>query len=121
MRKTIIQTGEDAILKLNQTAVLMHRQMKSCQLNQTEADKHISAAQKAARAFSRAYFRRTASLEHLRQLEAARRDGIIEDFQTANERFGRVLKHFAWSVGAKFQTEIGELIGKKMEIRQKTT
>jgi beta-xylosidase len=113
MRKTIIQTGETAIEKLNQTAVLLHRQMKSARLNQTEADKHISAAQKAARAFSRAYFRRTSDGEHLRQLEAANRDGIVSDFQTANERFGRVLKHFAWSVGAKFQTTTGEIIGKK--------
>jgi len=105
MRKTIIQAGETAIEKLNQAAVLLHKQMKSAKLNQIEADKHILKAQSAARAFSRAYFRRSASLDHLRQLEAAWRDGIADDVQTAYDRFGKVLKHFAWSVGAEFQNE----------------
>lgn len=103
MRKTILQTGETAIEKLNKTAVLMRRQMKSCELDQRTADKHILAAQKAAVSFRRAYFRRTPNPDHLLQLIEAHSSNLLDDVETAYNRFGRVLKHYAEAVGAEFK------------------
>jgi len=102
MRKTILQTSEIAIEKLNKTAVLMHRQMKSGNLDQETADKHISRAQRAVETFRRAYFRKTSDRDHLRQLIEADNLNAPGDVKTANDRFGRVLKHYAKAVGAEF-------------------
>lgn len=61
MKQTIVEKAEIAIGALNEAALLMHRQMKSGEIDKTEGDKYIFPAQKKAKAVQTAYFKRTTS------------------------------------------------------------
>lgn len=103
MKQTITQKAESARDALDQAAVAMHRQMKSGELDKELADKDISFAQRKVKTWRNAYFARTYDLNHLPQVQEFHRSPLETELETANERFGRVLKHYAQTVGAEFQ------------------
>lgn len=108
-QQTIKQKAEIAIDGLNYAAIVMHRQMKSGELNKAEADKYILRAQRKARATHNAYFSRkehfdsASCKEHLRQIAEFGQSELYDEFKHVYDRFGKVLKHYAQAVGAKFQ------------------
>ena len=102
MKETILEKAEIAINELNQAALLMHRQMKSGELNKSIADKAIFRAQQKAKICSNAYFSRKYDPTLDREREEFNRLNMADEVTIANERFGRVLKHFAKAVGAEF-------------------
>ena len=110
MKEPISEKAVAAINELNRAALIMARQMKSGELDKPVADKGIVSAQRKARALHNAYFSRkehfslAASNEHLRQLTDFSQSGMWNEFKTANDRFNKVLKHYAKAVGAEFQT-----------------
>lgn len=110
MKETITEKAVSVINELNKAALIMARQMKSGDLNKTLADKHILSAQRKAKAVSNAYFSRKhcpslkACDEKFRQMTEFDRNGFFDELQQANQRFGKVLKHYAKAVGAEFQT-----------------
>ncbi len=77
--------------------------MKSGELNKPLADKAIVSAQHKVKVFRRAYFARTNSFDHLPQLQEFHRSELGGELETANARFGNVLKRFAEAVGAEWQ------------------
>jgi hypothetical protein len=106
MKQTIVEKAEIAIGALNEAALLMHRQMKSGEIDKTEGDKYIFPAQKKAKAVQTAYFKRTTSEgtgEHRRQMTEFDQSGLFDDFKHTYDRFGKVLKHYAKAARAAFQ------------------
>lgn len=104
MKQTISEKAETAIVELNRAALLLARQMKSGNLDKPLADKSIFSANRKVRIWRKAYFARTSDLNHLPQLQEFHNADTQKELETANERFGRVLKHYAKAVGAEFQT-----------------
>ncbi len=102
MKLTIVEKAENAIDELNQTALLLHRQMKSGEPDKETADKAICGATRKVKTFRRAYFARTTDFEHLRELQEFNISELDGELETANSRFGKVLKHYAKAVGADF-------------------
>ena len=109
MKEPISEKAVAAINELNRVALIMARQMKSGELDKPVADKAIVSAQRKARVLHNAYFSRkehfslAASNEHLRQLTDFNESGMFDEFNTANTRFGKVLKHYAKAVEAEFK------------------
>ena len=103
MKKTIEEKALAAINALNWSAVVMHRQMKSGELNQTAADKEITKAQRKAKAFKKLFFARTSKPEDFSHIQAFCGSDLEAEYKEASERFGKVLKHYAKAVGARFE------------------
>ena len=104
MKEPISEKAVAAINELNHVALIMARQMKSGELDKPVADQAIFSAQRKVRVFRRAYFSRTSGFDHLPQLQEFHRSELGGELETANTRFGNVLKHYAAAVGAEFQT-----------------
>ncbi len=104
MRETITEKAATAINELNKSALVLARQMKSGELNKPVADKAVLSAQRKVTTWRKAYFARTSAFDHLPQLQEFHNSNLREELETANTRFGNVLKHFAKAVGAEFQT-----------------
>ncbi len=104
MRETITEKAATAINELNKSALVLARQMKSGELNKPVADKAVLSAQRKVTTWRKAYFARTSAFDHLPQLQEFHNSNLQEELETANKRFGNVLKHFAKAVGAEFQT-----------------
>ncbi len=96
-KKTIAEKAVAAINQLNQTALLMHRQMKSGELNRKVADKAYRSARRKEAILRKAPY---ADSNTLAQLDEFYRSGLESEFYTASERFDKVLKHYAMAVGA---------------------
>ncbi len=92
----------DAINELNKAALIMARQMKSGELDAATGDKVYLSAHRKVKAVRRNYFSRASDFEHLRQLEEFSRSDLESELETANDRFGKVLKHYAKAIGAEF-------------------
>jgi hypothetical protein len=103
MKQTIIEKAVEAINDLNSAAMLMHRQIKTGELDKSEGDIAYQSAHRKVKTFRRAYFSRTADFEHLNQLQEFNRSDLQGELDAANNRFGKVLKHYANAVGVKFQ------------------
>ncbi len=103
MRETITEKAVTAINELNKSALVLARQMKSGELNKPVADKAVLSAQRKVTTWRKAYFARTSAFGHLPQLQEFHNSNLQEELETANTRFGKVLKHFAKAVGAEFQ------------------
>ncbi|HSK72093.1 MAG TPA: hypothetical protein VK892_10390 [Pyrinomonadaceae bacterium] len=103
MKRTISEKATAAINELNKSALVLARQMKSGSIDIPAADKAIESATRKVKTFRRAYFARTTATEHLMQIEEFHRSGLQEEIETANKRFGKVLKRYARTVGAEFQ------------------
>ena len=106
MKLTIKQKAEIAIDELNSAAMLMHRQMKSGELNQPAADKAISTAQRKAKDVQTAYFKRASPEninEQFQQMFEFDQSELFDEFKMVYDRFGRVLKHYSEAVGARFE------------------
>jgi hypothetical protein len=103
MKKTISEKAIDAINELNKSALLMARQMKNGELNATLSDKAYLSAQRKVRTWRNAYYCRTAADNHLRQLREFDSSGLEKELETADERYGKVLRHYAKAVSWNFQ------------------
>ncbi len=102
MKQTITENAINAINELNKAALIMARQMKPGELDKAKGDIAYLSAHRKVKTFRRAYFNRTADFEHLRQLQEFDRSDLPGEIETANKRFGKVLKHYANAVGASF-------------------
>ncbi len=101
MKLTISEKVETAIDELNRAAMFMHRQMKSGELDKPSADKFIFAAQKKVKSIRNSYCRDSGEA-HCRQVMEFIGSELHTEFNMVNNRFGRVLKHYAKAVGAEF-------------------
>jgi hypothetical protein len=101
MKLTISEKVETAIDELNRAAMFMHRQMKSGELDKAAADKVIFAAQKKSKSVRNSYCR-NAGEAHCRQVMEYIGSELHTEFNMVNNRFGKVLKHYAKAVGAEF-------------------
>ncbi len=99
MKKTISEKAVEAINQLNQTALLMHKQMKSSEFNLQIADKAYLSAHRKVKSWRKSFF---LSFTNSQQMSEFNRSGLERELETANDRFGRVLKHYARAVGAEF-------------------
>jgi uncharacterized protein YjgD (DUF1641 family) len=103
MKKTISEKAVDAANELNKTALLMARQMKSGELDKVLGDKAYLSAQRKVKTFRNSYFCRTATDNHLWELEDFNRSTLEKELEAANERYGKVLRHYAKAVSWNFQ------------------
>jgi hypothetical protein len=103
MKKTITEKAVDAVNELNKTALLMARQMKSGELDKALGDKAYLSAQRKVKTFRNSYFCRTATDSHLWELEDFDRSTLEKELEAANERYGKVLRHYAKAVSWNFQ------------------
>jgi hypothetical protein len=103
MKKTISEKAVDAVNELNKTALVMARQMKSGELDKALGDKAYLSAQRKVRTFRNSYFCRTATDNHLWELEDFDRSTLEKELEAANERYGKVLRHYAKAVSWNFQ------------------
>jgi hypothetical protein len=103
MKKTISEKAVDAINELNKTALLMARQMKNGELDKALGDKAYLSAQRKIKTWHNAYYSRTAAPYHLRQLREFDCSTLEKELETANERYGKVLRHYAKAVSWNFQ------------------
>jgi hypothetical protein len=99
MGKTITEKAVDAINELNKAALIMARQMKSGELDAATGDKAYLSAVGKLKAWSKSYFSNFGDGAQIAEFE---REGLEQEIETANERFGKVLKHYAKAVGAEF-------------------
>jgi hypothetical protein len=102
MKQPITEKAIDAINELNKAALIFARQMKSGELDKSKGDIAYDSAHRKVKTFRTAYFNRTADFEHLRQLQEFDCSDLQGELETANNRFGKVLKHYAKAVGAEF-------------------
>jgi hypothetical protein len=103
MKKTISEKAIDAVNELNKSALVMARQMKSGELDKVLGDKAYLSAQRKIKTWHNAYFCRSAADNHLRQRREFDSSGIEKELETANERYGKVLRHYAKAVDWNFQ------------------
>ncbi len=103
MKKTITEKAVTAINELNKAALIMARQMKSGEIDKVLADKAIFAAQRKTKTANNSYFARTDDASHLQQIREFHHSHMYEELETANKRFGKVLKHYAKAVGVDFE------------------
>jgi hypothetical protein len=103
MKKTISEKAIDAVNELNKTALLMARQMKSGELDKALGDKAYLSAQRKVRTFRNSYFCRTATDSHLWEFTTFRSSGLEKELEAANDRYGKVLRHYAKEVSWNFQ------------------
>ncbi len=103
MKKTISEKAIDAINESNKSALVMARQMKSGELDKALGDKAYSSAQRKYKTWKNAYFCRSAANNHLRELREFDISGLEKELETASERYGKVLRHYAKAVGWNFQ------------------
>jgi hypothetical protein len=103
MRKTITEKAVTAINELNKAALIMARQMKSGEIDKALADKSIFAAQRKSRTANNAYFARTDDASHLQQIREFHHLHMYEELEIAENRFNKVLKHYAKAVGVDFE------------------
>ncbi len=103
MKKTISEKAINAVNELNKTALLMARQMKTGALDKVLGDKAYLSAQRKVKTFHKSYFCRTATPDHLWELTTFDRSNLEKELETANERYGKVLRHYAKTVGWNFQ------------------
>ncbi|MCA1625045.1 MAG: hypothetical protein LC768_13645 [Acidobacteria bacterium] len=99
MKLTISEKAVAAINQLNQTALLMHRQMESGELNPKAVDKAYNSAHRKVAIWQKSQY---ADFGAWTQLSEFHQSGLEQKLDEANERFGRVLKHYAKAVGADF-------------------
>jgi hypothetical protein len=102
MRLTITEKAVAAINQLNKSALILARQMKSGELDKPAADKVIFAAQRKSKSVCNSYCRDDGE-EHCRQVMEYIGSELHTEFNMVNNRFGKVLKHYAKAVGAEFQ------------------
>jgi dsDNA-specific endonuclease/ATPase MutS2 len=103
MKKTISEKAIDAINESNKSALVMARQMKSGELDKDLGDKAYSSAQRKFKTWRNAYFSRTDAENHLRERREFDRSTLEKELDTASERYGKVLRHYAKAVGVEFQ------------------
>ncbi len=99
MKLTISEKAVAAINQFNQTAMLMHRQMESGELNPKAVDKAYNSAHRKMAIWRKSQY---AEFGAGGQVDQFNRSGLEFELDAANERFGRVLKHYAKAVGAEF-------------------
>jgi hypothetical protein len=102
MSKTVTEKAIDAINELNKGALIMARQMKSGELDAATGDKAYLSAVGKLKTWSKSYFSNFGDVSQIAEFE---REGWEQEIETANERFGKVLKHYAKAVGAEFVNE----------------
>jgi hypothetical protein len=103
MKKTISEKATAAINELNKSALIMARQMKNGELDKALGDKAYLSAQRKVKTWRNAYYGRTAADNHLRQLREFDSSGLEKELETADERYGKVLRHYAKAVSWNFQ------------------
>jgi hypothetical protein len=101
MKQTVTEKAIDAINELNKAGLIMARQMKSGELDKPSADKVIFAAQRKSKSVRNSYCRDDGE-EHCRQVMEYIGSELHTEFNMVNNRFGKVLKHYAKAVGAEF-------------------
>ncbi len=99
MKKTITENAVAANNELNKAALIMARQMKSGEIDKALADKAIFAAIRKTKTANNSYFARTSDTSHLQQIREFHHSHMYEELETAENRFGKVLKHYAKAVG----------------------
>jgi hypothetical protein len=99
MKLTISEKAVAAINQLNQTALLMHRQMKSGELNREVVDRAYNSARRKEAISRKSQY---ADFGAWAQLDEYHRSGLELELDVASDRFDRVLKHYAKAVGADF-------------------
>ncbi len=99
MKLTIAEKAVAAINQLNKSALILARQMKSGELDKAKGDNAYQSAQRKTKTWRKSLF---ADFGELRQLDEFNRSDLEQELETANNRFGRVLKHYAKAVGASF-------------------
>ncbi len=97
MKLTISEKAVAAINQLNQTALLMHRQMVSGELSREVVDKAYRSARRKEAISLKSQF---ADFGAWGQLDDFHRSGLESELDTARGRFDKVLKHYAKAVGA---------------------
>jgi hypothetical protein len=103
MKKTISEKAIDAINELNKSALTMARQMKNGELDKALGDKAYLSAQRKVKTWKKSYFCLTATDNHLWELEDFDRSALEKELETADDRYGKVLRHYAKAVGWNFQ------------------
>ncbi len=103
MKKTISEKAIAAINELNKSALIMARQMKNGELDKALGDKAYLSAQRKVKTWKNSYFCRTATDNHFWELEDFDRSKLEKELETANERYGKVLRHYAKEVSWNFQ------------------
>ncbi len=103
MKKTITEKAVAAINELNKAALIMARQMKSGEIDKPLADKSIFAAQRKSRTANNAYYARTDNASHSQQIREFDHFHMSEELETTENRFNKVLKHYAKAVGVDFE------------------
>jgi hypothetical protein len=100
MKKTISEKAVDAVNELNKSALILARQMKSGELDKAKGDKAYLSAQRKMKTWRKSLF---AKFGEYRQLDEFNRSDLEQELETANERYDKVLRHYAKAVGAEFQ------------------
>jgi hypothetical protein len=99
MKKTISEKAVDAINELNKSALLMARQMKSGELDKTLGDKAYLSAHRKVKTWRKSQY---ADFGEWKQLDEFNCSDLEQELETANERYCKVLKHYAKAVGVEF-------------------
>jgi hypothetical protein len=99
MKQTVTEKAIDAINELNKSGLIMARQMKSGELDAATGDKAYLSAVGKLKAWSKSYFSNFGDVSQIAEFE---REGWEQEIETANDRFGKVLKHYAKAIGAEF-------------------
>ncbi len=100
MTKTITEKAIDAINELNKAALIMARQMKMGELDVATGDRVYLSAVRKLKACSKSYLSNFGDGSQIAEFERGEWEREIE---TANDRFGKVLKRYAKAVGAEFK------------------
>jgi hypothetical protein len=103
MKKTISEKAIAAINELNTSALIMARQMKNGELDKALGDKAYLSAHRKVKTFHNSYFCRTATDNHLWELKDFDRSTLEKELETAYERYGKVLRHYAKAVSWTLQ------------------
>jgi hypothetical protein len=102
MKQTISEMAAAAIHELNKGTLIFARQMKSGELDAAVGDKAYLSAVRKLKTWSKSYFSNFGDVSQIAEFD---REGWEQEIETANERFGKVLKHYAKAVGAEFFNE----------------